>query len=116
MSLPDAVRIQALLSLFTFCDLRTPDHLKHEYRLALRSRKNTFTVYECYGPWNPKFPKSSRRPLAQFRYDPDQQVWTLYAADEKERWYPYKYAKPTPDLTDLITMVDIDPSGTFFGE
>lgn len=115
MPLPDAIRPQAELMLFAYCQARTPTSTRNECRLAFRTRLNTMTLYECHGPWNPKFPKNSRDSIAQFRYDPEDKVWTLYWADEQEKWHLYDQVEPTPELARLIAEVDADPLGVFFG-
>lgn len=115
MPLPEAVRPQAELLLLAYCQARTPSATRYEYRLAFRTRGNSMTLYVCYGPWKPKLPKSSRSPVAQFRYGPDLQVWTLYRADESQKWHLYDHLAPTPDLLRLIAEVDSDPFGLFFG-
>ncbi len=89
MPLPEDVRSQTQLLLFAFCQMRVPESIQDEYRLAFRIRETAVTLYECTGPWNPKFPKSSRRPTAQFRYDPVERMWSVYWADSHERWHPY---------------------------
>jgi hypothetical protein len=115
MPLPEAVRLQAELLLLAYCQARTPPSIRHALRLAFRTRLNTMTLYVSYGPWKPKFPKNSRTPVAQFRYDPEQRSWTLYRADEKEKWHLYDKVPPTPGLLTLIQEVDADPSKVFFG-
>lgn len=115
MPLPDNVRRQAELLLFAFCQFRVPASVQPQYRLAFRTRMNTITLYESYGPWNPKFPKSSRTPCAQFRYDLDRQVWVLYWADRNEQWHLYDGIEPTPDLAELIAEVHEDSRRVFFG-
>lgn len=114
MPLPEAVRPYAELLLLTYCQARIPPSIVHEYRLAFRTRGTAITLYESYGPWNPKFPKSSRTPVAQFRYDPDHQTWTLYWADEKQKWHLYDHLEPTSDFLRLIAQVDEDPFALFF--
>lgn len=114
MTLPEDVRTQAQLLLFAFCDMRVPEFIRHEYRLAFRMRENNLTLYEATGPWNPRFPKASRRPVAQFRYDENQKVWTLHWADNQQRWHPYTDVKPATDLAELIAEVHVDPKGVFF--
>ncbi|HWH69086.1 MAG TPA: DUF3024 domain-containing protein [Candidatus Sulfotelmatobacter sp.] len=75
---------------------------------------NTMTLYVSWGPWKPHFPKNSRAPVAQFRYDPERRSWTLYWADEQEKWHLYDRLAPNPDLLSLIQEVDTDPIGVFF--
>lgn len=113
MAIPEPIRRQAELLLFALCGSHVPVGGEN-YRLAFRIRMNSATIYKVHGPWNPKFPKSSRRPVAQFRYDPELALWTLYRADEKERWHTCDYAQPTSDLLSLVTTVDVDPAGEFF--
>jgi hypothetical protein len=114
MPLPEDVRTQAQLLLFAFCQTRVPENIRDEYRLAFRIRENAATLYECTGPWNPRFPKSSRRPAAQFRYDPGTGMWSVHWADNQERWQPLEDAVPTTDLAQLIAEVHLDPKGLFF--
>jgi hypothetical protein len=112
MALPEMVRREALLLLFDFCHSRVPDGVKDQYHLAFRIRENAATVYECFGP--SRFSKADRKPAAQFRYDPERQVWALYWADRSLRWRLYDNAKPTAELADLIMEVHVDPAGVFF--
>lgn len=114
MTLPEDVRTQVQVLLFAFCQVRVPEQIRAEYRLAFRHRQNTLTLYECTGPWNPRFPNASRRPVAQFRYNLDQKVWTVYWADSRQRWHPYSHAEATPDLAELIAEVHLDPQEVFF--
>jgi hypothetical protein len=107
MAIPEMVRRQAELLLFAFCQSRVPEGLLSQYHLAFRIRQHTATLYECFGP--ERFSESNRKPTAQFRYDPDRQVWILYRADHNLRWHIYDGAKPTADLTDLLMEVHIDP-------
>lgn len=111
MTLPEDVRTQAQLLLFAFCQMRVPESIRDEYRLAFRMRENTVTLYECTGPWHPRFPRANRRPVAQFRYDLDQ---TVHWADNRQHWHPYSDVNPTPDLAKLIAEVHVDPNGVFF--
>ena len=95
--------------------MRVPATIQSQYRLAFRMRGNAATLYECHGPWDPKFPKSSRRPVAQFRYLTEQQGWALYWADPDERWHLCNDIEPTPDLAKLLDRINDDPMAFFFG-
>lgn len=114
MPLPEVVRPQAELLLLAYCRVRTPPSTRYDLRLAFRTRLNSMTLYICYGPWKPHFPKDRRTPVAQFRYDEERRVWTLYWPDEKENWHLYGQVAPTPDLLSLIQEVDADPAKVFF--
>lgn len=115
MPLPDDIRPQAELLLLAYCRARTPETTRQQLRLGFRTRLNTMTLYVCCGPWKPRFPKDSRFPVAQFRYDPDERLWTLYWVDEHEQWHLYEQVAPATDLLRLIQEVDDDPSKVFFG-
>lgn len=115
MPLPDDIRPQAELLLHAYCQARTPLETRQELRLAFRTRLNNMTLYVSWGPWKPHFPKNSRTPVAQFRYDPVERLWTLYWADEQERWHLYEQIAPTADLLRLIQEVDADTFSVFFG-
>lgn len=56
-----------------------------------------------------------RLSVAQFRYDPDAKLWTLYCADRNGRWHIYDDVDPSPDLVPLIEEVEADPTGIFWG-
>ena len=36
--------------------------------------------------------------IAQLRYDDRSRIWTLYCIDRNERWWPYDFAEPSPDV------------------
>jgi hypothetical protein len=112
VALPEMVRCEAELLLLAFCHTRVPDGVNDQYHLAFRIRENAVTVYECLG--SSRFSKASRKPAAQFRYDPDREVWVLYWADRNLRWRLYDDAQPTAELADLIMEVHVDPAGVFF--
>lgn len=57
MPLPEKVRTQAQLLLFAFCQMRVPESIRNEYRLAFRIRENTVTLYESTGSWQPSVPE-----------------------------------------------------------
>jgi hypothetical protein len=60
-------------------------------------------------------PDWTRQPVAQLRYDPDDHHWRLYCADRNSRWHYYDMAEPTTNLDELITEIDNDPTGIFWG-
>lgn len=112
--LPTVVRYETELMLLAYCQLGTPEDTQDKFRLAFRTREDSITLYECHGPWNPAFPKESRRPIAQFRYISEQQAWALFWADAKLKWHLYHKLQPTADFPQLIVEVHTDPDGVFF--
>ena len=41
--------------------------------------------------------------------------WTLFCADRNSKWHLYTEAKPSSNLDALLSAVDADPTGIFFG-
>jgi len=53
--------------------------------------------------------------IAQLRYDDRNRTWTLYCADRNQRWWPDDFSEPSADIDTLLTALDEDPSGIFWG-
>jgi len=115
MPLPQAVRDHAERLLFEFCLLRVPERMRSWYHLKFRTRLNTLTLYECRAPRDARSGQWTKSPCAQFRFDPEQAMWTLYWAGRNGRWFLYDDLAPTPDIARLIAEVDANPGGVFFG-
>lgn len=114
MALPALVRQLVDGKLKQYCENRIPSHVRDEVRLFHRVRGNSVTLVES----RPSFwggDEWSRLPIAQFRYDAEAGVWTLYCADRNGRWHEYWDVDPGPDLEDLLREVDDDPTGIFWG-
>lgn len=53
--------------------------------------------------------------VAQFRFDPENTIWTLYCADRNSRWFLHDECKPSKSFEALLAAVDEDVTGIFFG-
>ncbi len=53
--------------------------------------------------------------IAQLRFDPDSDTWSLYCCDRNERWFPYFDTDPSRDVRPLLAEIDADPTGIFWG-
>jgi hypothetical protein len=94
---------------------RSPQH-RDELRVEFDVRGKNVTIYECRPPWRPDFgPSWTRQPVAQLRYQPDDQKWRLYCADRNSRWHSYSRTQPTTHVGELLTEIDKDPTGIFWG-
>lgn len=99
-----------------YCANKIPPEYRTEVRVEFDVRGKHLTVYECRPPWNADFgPAWSRQPVAQLRYNPADHRWTLYCADRNGRWHHYPNSKPTRQIDELLTEVDADPTGIFWG-
>jgi len=54
-------------------------------------------------------------PVAQFRYDPADNFWTLYWADRNCRWHPDMETDPVKDFDRLLQEIERDSTGIYRG-
>ncbi len=52
--------------------------------------------------------------IAQFEYNTESRIWTLYWYDRKNRRQPYPTGRNRDTLEKLIREVDSDPTGIFW--
>jgi hypothetical protein len=77
MPLPEQTRKQAESILTQFCKHRVPEHARDQMRLLFDTKGNKVTLYEertrstLSSEW-------LKMPIAQFRFDPKSQKWSLY--------------------------------------
>ena len=111
MPVPDA----AVRAVRLFCEARTPPELRDRMRLEVDVRGNTATISDCRPVWDGAALEWTRLPIAQLRYDPSAEQWTLYWADSNDRWHRYDDLEPTDDLDEVLAEIDDDPTSIFFG-
>lgn len=100
----------------TFCEVRNPDHLRDEVRLECSRRGNSITISERRPPWRVDLgPEWTELKVAQLRYDPSGSTWSLYCRDRNERWFLYDGIEPATSVVPLLTEIDEDPTGIFWG-
>ena len=97
-----------------FCASRTPAHLRDQMRVEADVRGKSVTIHDCRPPWHPNLTEWSRLPVAQLRYDPDSQLWTLYWADRNSRWHRYDDLQPG-SIDELLNEIDDDSTCIFWG-
>jgi len=115
LQLPEIVRRRAEKFLQKFIQEHAPAHLRDQYRLEYRVRRSSITLYECRPPWSPSVKKWTKRLIAQFRYNVEEQQWSLYYPNQGHRWQACPNIKPSPDMKDLLHVLDADPAAVFFG-
>lgn len=109
MALPEVElkRVNELLE--EFCRARSGDSVRLEYH----TRGNRVTLVES----RPLFIDPSMLnsvTVAQFEFNVDQQVWTLYWYDRKNRRQPYPTGRSRDTLEKLLVEVAADPTGIFW--
>ncbi|WP_035055615.1 DUF3024 domain-containing protein [Desulfuromonas sp. TF] len=114
MPLPPLVKQLVEKKLSAYCQRKIPAHLHNEIRLTFKFRGNTVSLSES----RPAFgmpEKGVEIPVAQFRYDPADNLWTLYCSDRNSRWHPDMEIDPVKDFDRLLQEIDRDPTGIYWG-
>ena len=109
MALPEEVlqRVQELLE--ALCRARSGDSVRLEYH----ARGNRVTLVESRPLFiDPDVWNSVN--VAQFEFNPNLQVWTLYWYDRKDRRQPYPTGRRRDTLEKLVAEVGADPTGIFW--
>lgn len=109
MALPDIelARVQDLLG--AFCRARSGAAVTLDYRI----RGNRVSLVETRPLFiDPTIQNSVN--VAQFEFDPDPRVWTLYWYDRKNRRQPYPTGRNRDTLEKLVAEVGADPTGIFW--
>jgi hypothetical protein len=114
MSLPISIKKSVEEKLNAFFQQRIPENLHDRIRLSYNIRGDSVTLIES----RPHFRDPDRwieMKIAQCRYDSEAGCWTLYCADRNERWHIYDLLPPQKEIDALISEIDADPTGIFWG-
>ena len=114
MTLPALTRKLIEKKLGAYCEGKIPPNIRHEIRLLFKIRGNSVTLIE-ERPYFRDHSKLTHNVVAQFRFNPDDQQWTLYCADRNSRWHLYSRSVPTKNINTLIHWIEADPTGIFWG-
>ncbi|MHB8469950.1 MAG: DUF3024 domain-containing protein [Gaiellaceae bacterium] len=116
MAIPELVRHAATRRVEAFCERRVPSHVRAEVRLEFLVRGNNVTIVERRAPWRPEYgPEWSSLKIAQLRYAPATSMWSLNWRNRNERWFVYSQIAPSCDIALLLSEIDADPTGIFWG-
>lgn len=107
----------AVAAVKEYCDSRIPEDLRDEIRLDVSRRGRSITIHEQRPPWDADRmgPEWTSVRVAQLRYDPSSEAWSLYCSDSRSRWWPYEGIGPTPTVGPLLAEIDCDPTAIFWG-
>ncbi len=114
MAFSDIERTQIEGTFQAYCERRIPPGVRDQIRLKYRIRGETVTLIERRPPWRGPG-EWTASVVAQFRRDPATGQWRLYCADRNSRWHLYEEIQPARDLRVLLSEVDRDPTGIFWG-
>ena len=113
MALPESTRRFVEKRLDTYCEERIPEHAKIQVRMGYKIRGNHVTLFE-ERPSFPDFEVWVNIPVAQFRFNPEQDKWTLYWSDRNSKWHEYYDLEPNQEFEVILQEVDDDPTGIFW--
>lgn len=114
MALPELTKKQVEKSLSQFCETRVPPHAKSQVRMSFEIGDEIVTLFEDRVVWNDPS-KWTHMPIAQFKFDSEKVIWSLYSADRNDKWHLYKGKKPRSSFDDLLAEVDKDSTHIFWG-
>ncbi len=114
MPLPPLVRQLVDKKLTKYCEQKIPSNLREQIKIHYKVRGNSVTLFESRPYWHDPS-KWSELKVAQFRFDPKDNTWTLYYADRNDKWHIYIDAPSSGKLDDLLEEVEEDPTGIFWG-
>ncbi len=114
MAIPELALRRAEKLLGELIDRRVPERFRDEIRMSVEVRGNGVALFEDRPVW--RMPGQwSHRKIAQFRYEPASEQWSLFWTNRHRQWLRYEGKRPTADVASLIREVDTDPVGAFFG-
>lgn len=114
MPLPPLVRQLVEIKLAHYCERKVSDQLKDLIRLKFKIRGTHVTLIEARPHWSDPSEWTELK-VAQFRYDPAGNQWSLFCSDRNEKWLRYIDLSPSPRIDDLLEEIDDDPIGIFWG-
>lgn len=116
MALPELVRRSAESSVGAFSERRIPPHVRDQIKLEFTVRGDSITIVERRPPWRADIgPDWSTMKIAQLRFDAGSGTWSLWWSDRNERWHRVPDLDATPDIDQLLAVIDDDPAGAFWG-
>ena len=104
--------IERLMS--AYCERHVPPKARDHLRILFRIKGRSVTLVES----RPLFTKPSEwveTLVAQCRWDDDTGEWALFCADRNSKWHRYDYLRPEKRLRSLLSEIDRDPTGIFWG-
>jgi len=114
MALDDLQQKRVKKILDIFCENRVPERVKNQIKLDYNIRGNYVTLIEKRSHYkDPK--KWTKQKIAQFRFNPGDNKWSLYWWRHTGKWYKYEELQPSNDLQALVDEVDEDPTALFWG-
>lgn len=114
MSVPASLKQSVDETLAGYCRRKAPPQFRDTVKLMHQWRGTKVTLVEQRPHWkDPSIWGDS--PVAQFRFDPVRGDWKLYWCDRNQRWHRYEDHPGSRAIDQLLSEVDRDPNGIFWG-
>lgn len=114
MALAELTKRLVVKQVSEYCEGRVPAHARHQVRMSYEVRGNSVTLLELRRAFADPSQWIEIK-IAQLRYDPDVQQWSLFWSDRNERWHRYEHLRPQKNLDALLNEIDRDPACIFWG-
>jgi hypothetical protein len=96
------------------CRRRTNPQYADELRFAYEIEGHAVSIYEERPAWD-GVGEPTRMVIARFRFVRTRGEWQLYWMRRDLKWHRYEPEPTSRDLASLVTVVDADKCGAFFG-
>lgn len=100
-----------------WCAARVPASFRDEIRIEAKYRGNSVNIVDRRAPFHPsQGTEWTELRVARITWDPDRNVWKLFARDRNDRLLPYpeEFGVGTT-LVEVLDEIDRDPSAMFWG-
>ncbi|WP_410789264.1 DUF3024 domain-containing protein [Kribbella sp. C-35] len=85
-------------------------------RIECEHAPRHLTIVERRPPWREDLgPDWTSSAIARLRYNATDKSWTLYWADQHQRFHTYDRLPPSQGIEDLLTEIERDPTNIFWG-
>jgi hypothetical protein len=115
MSIPADIRAEAEAVLAVFCQRHSSasvsDQLRYSYELA-----GSTVVLQAERPGFMNPDEWTRVPVAKLRFSEARSTWSLYWSDANGRWHRMSSVPMAKDIRVLLTAIETDASGVFWGK
>lgn len=105
-------RVTRLFS--SYCESKVPHHVSDQFRVEYVIRGQEIRLLESRPHWLDKSKWVSHK-IARFRKENATNLWYLYYADRNGRWHLFEPCPSEADIEKLLSEVEKDPSGIFWG-
>ena len=96
------------------CRRRSPAHIRDQLRFEYEIDRHSVIMWEVRPVWNNPS-QETRMGVAKFRYSRSTNKWKLYWMRADLKWHAYNTDRNTSDLDALVSEVEHDQHGAFFG-